>query len=71
MPKLGSGVKSGCEHPVEASLNTCKMQEATTLGAACGLQLAEDCAEAGMRFLMNGECVGVLVLSHTEYCGCY
>merc|ERR1739844_304134 len=47
--------KSECEQPVEASSDTCTMEQAKALDKACGLRLAKDCAEAGMGFVKEGD----------------
>ena len=48
--KCAVGAKSKCEQPVEASSDTCTMEQAKQLDTACGMQLARDCAEAAMPF---------------------
>ena len=48
------GSKSECEQPVEASRDTCTMEQAKQLGKPCGRRLAKDCHAAGMGFMKEG-----------------
>ena len=52
---VADGSKSDCEQPMEASRDTCTMEQAKALGTACGLQLAKDCVKAGLRFFKKGD----------------